>query len=231
MGTKPTNFHTVNSYDSLDWGYSGGRVTFVWEEAPGGAIEIQVTVDDAGADGRVTFGTNVTQGDVTYSMFEDAEAIAALLPGMAWPYALANGRGIYHVNAGEGPYDALTSVLDMFALSEKVRAFGQIELEIRDAVKTIKESDGALSEEFKAKLPIMELWHLHDICKGIVTSNICGWEGYHLSWETRKIWRVLDIFDEMDESDKEALGDGFLDDLRTALTPLEQIANGDYFVN
>nr|DAS96743.1 MAG TPA: hypothetical protein [Caudoviricetes sp.] len=35
----------------------------------------------------------------------------------------------------------------------------------------------------------------------------------------------------MDESDKEALGDGFLDDLRTALTPLEQIANGDYFVN
>lgn len=97
MGTKPTNFHTVNSYDSLDWGYSGGRVTFIWEEAPGGAIEIQVTVDDAGAD----------------------------------------GRGIYHVNAGEGPYDALTSVLDMFALSEKVRAFGQIELEIRDAVKTI----------------------------------------------------------------------------------------------
>ena len=26
METKPTNFHTVNSYDSLDWGYSGGRV-------------------------------------------------------------------------------------------------------------------------------------------------------------------------------------------------------------
>lgn len=33
------------------------------------------------------------------------------------------------------------------------------------------------------------------------------------------------------ESDKEALGDGFLDDLHTALTPIEQIANGDYFVN
>lgn len=25
--------------------------------------------------------------------------------------------------------------------------------------------------------------------------------------------------------------DGFLDDLHTALTPIEQIANGDYFVN
>lgn len=231
MGTKSTNFHTVNSYDSLDWGYSYGRVTFVWEEAPGGAIEIQVTIDDAGEDGRVTFGTKVTQGDVTYNMTEDTEAIAALLPGMAWPYALANGRGIYHVNAGEAPYDALTSVLDMFALSEKVRAFGQIELEIRDAIKTIKESYGALSGEFKAKFPITKLWHLYDVCKDIVQSDARGWEGYHLSSATKAIWRVLDIFDEMDESDKEALGDGFLDDLRTALTPLEQIANGDYFVN
>lgn len=35
----------------------------------------------------------------------------------------------------------------------------------------------------------------------------------------------------IDESDTEALGDGFLDDLHTALTPIEQIANGDYFVN
>lgn len=58
-----------------------------------------------------------------------------------------------------------------------------------------------------------------------------GWEGYHLSNATKAIWRALDNFDEMDESDKEALGDGFLDDLHTALTPIEQIANGDYFVN
>lgn len=58
-----------------------------------------------------------------------------------------------------------------------------------------------------------------------------GWEGYHLSNATKAIWRALDIFDELDESDEETLGEGFLDDLHTYLTPIEQIADGDYFVN
>jgi hypothetical protein len=89
----------------------------------------------------------------------------------------------------------------------------------------------ALSDEFKAQLPNGAVWNLRAFCEDIVLSGARGWEGYFLSSATRSLWRALDIFSEMDPNDIEALGDGFLDDLCTALTPLEQIANGDYFVN
>lgn len=222
-------FHTANPWDGLDWDRES--VTFVQEDAPGGVIELTITIADAGADGRVYFETEVRQGDVINTMREDADAIKDLLPNTVWPYALANGYGLKTFNADMAPYNAITSVLDMFAYSEKMRVFEQIERAIRDLDKLLYQNWGALSREFKLHNPRVALWDLHYFCKNIVQSDARGWEGYHLSNATKAIWRALDIFDEMDESDKETLGDGFLDDLHTALTPIEQIANGDYFVN
>ena len=222
-------FHTANPWDGLDWGRES--VTFVWEDAPGGVIELTITIADAGADGRVCFETEVRQGDVIHTMREDADAIKDLLPNTVWPYALANGYGLKTFNVVMDPYNAVTSILDMFAYSEKMRVFEQIERTIRDLDKLLCQNWGALSREFKLHNPRVALWNLHYFCKNIVLSCARGWEGYHLSDANKAIWRALDVFDEMDESDEEALGDGFLDDLHTALTPLEQIANGDYFVN
>lgn len=222
-------FHTANPWDGLDWDRES--VTFVWEDAPGGVIELTVTIFDMYADGRVCFETEVKQGDAIYTMREDADAIKGLLPNTVWPYALANGYGIKTFNADMDPYNAVTSILDMFAYSEKMRVFEQIERTIRDLDKLLGQNWAALSDEFKAYQPRVTLWNLRYFCKNIALSSARGWEGYHLSGDTRAICRALDIFDEMDESDMEALGDGFLDDLHTALTPLEQIANGDYFVN
>jgi hypothetical protein len=222
-------FHAANPWDGLDWDRES--VTFVQEDAPGGVIELTITIADAGADGRVYFETEVRQGDVIHTMREDADAIKDLLPNTVWPYALANGYGLKTFNADMAPYNAITSVLDMFAYSEKMRVFEQIERTIRDLDKLLYQNWGALSREFKLHNPRVALWDLHYFCKNIVQSDARGWEGYHLSNANKAIWRALDIFDEMDESDKEALGDGFLDDLHTALTPIEQIANGDYFVN
>lgn len=223
------DFHTANPWDGLDWDRES--VTFVWEDAPGGVIELTITIADAGADGRVYFETEVRQGDVIYTMRDDAEAIEKMLPGAVWPYALASGRGLKTFNADMGPYNELTSVLDMFAYCEKMRVFEQVACAIRDLDKLLGQNWAALSDEFKAYQPRVTLWNLHFFCKNIVLSSARGWEGYHLSGATRSIWRALDIFDELSESDEEALGDGFLDDLHTALTPIEQIANGDYFVN
>ena len=223
------DFHTANPWDGLDWGRE--NVTFVWEGAPGGVIELTITIADAGADGRVYFETEVRQGDVIHTMREDADAIKDLLPNMVWPYALANGYGLKTFNADMDPYNAITSVLDMFAYSEKMRVFEQIERTIRDLDKLLCQNWGALSREFKLHNPRVALWNLHYFCKNIVQSSARGWEGYHLSNVNKAIWRALDIFDEMDESDEETLGDSFLDDLHTALPPIEQIANGDYFVN
>lgn len=223
------NFYTANPWDGLDWDRES--VTFVQEDAPGGVIELTVTIADAGADGRVCFETEVRQGDVIHTMREDADAIKDLLPNTVWPYALANGYGLKTFNADMDPYNAVTSILDMFAYSEKMRVFEQIERAIRDLDKLLGENWSALSYEFKLHNPRVALWNLHYFCKNIVLSSARGWEGYHLSNATKAIWRALDVFDEMDESDEQALGDGFLDDLHTALTPIEQIANGDYFVN
>ena len=223
------NFYTANPWDGLDWDRES--VTFVWEDAPGGVIELTVTIADAGADGRVYFETEVKQGDAIHTMRKDAGAIKNLLPGAVWPYALANGYGLKTFNADMGPYNALTSVLDMFAYSEKMRAFEQVERAIRDLDKLLGENWPALSDGFKAHQPRVTLWNLRFFCKNIVLSSARGWEGFHLSGATRSIWRALDVFDELDESDTEALGEGFLDDLHTYLTLIEQIANGDYFVN
>ena len=223
------DFHTANPWDGLDWDRES--VTFVWDDAPGGAIELTVTIADAYADGRVCFDTEVRQGDALYSMREDADAIKGLLPNAVWPYVLASGRGLKTFNADMGPYNAITSILDMFAYSEKMRVFEQIERTIRDLDKLLGENWAALSDDFKAHQPRVTLWNLRFFCNNIVLSSARGWEGFHLSGATRSIWRALDVFDELDESDEEALGDGFLDDLHMALTPIEQIANGDYFVN
>ena len=194
-------------------------------------IELTITIADAGADGRVCFETEVRQGDVIHTMREDADAIKDLLPNAVWPYALANGYGLKTFNADMDPYNAVTSILDMFAYSEKMRVFEQIERAIRDLDKLLGENWSALSYEFKLHNPRVALWNLHYFCKNIVLSSARGWEGYHLSNATKAIWRALDVFDDLDESDEEALGEGFLDDLHTALTPIEQIANGEYFVN
>lgn len=223
------DFHTANPWDGLDWDRES--VTFVWEGAPGGVIELTVTIADAYADGRVCFDTEVRQGDAIYTMRDNADAIKALLPNAVWPYALASGRGLKTFNADMEPYNAVTSVLDMFAYSEKMRVFEQIERVIRDLDKLLVQNWPALSAGFKCHNPRVALWDLHYFCKNIVQSDARGWEGYHLSNATKAIWRALDVFDELDESDEEALGDGFLDDLHTYLTPIEQIANGDYFVN
>lgn len=200
-------FHTANPWDGLDWDRES--VTFVQEDAPGGAIELTVTIADAGADGRVCFETEVRQGDAIHTMCEDADAIKGLLPNAVWPYALANGYGLKTFNADMDPYNALTSVLDMFAYSEKMRVFERIERAIRDLDKLLGENWSALSYEFKLHNPRVALWNLHYFCKNIVLSSARGWEGYHLSNATRAIWRALDVFDEMDESDEETLGYGF----------------------
>lgn len=228
MNNVLDNFHTERVYNTLEWGWNG--VILVWEDAPGGQIEIEITLDIVD-DGRVMFETAVTQGDVTYTMCDDAEAIEKLLPGAVWPYALANGRGLKTHAAHVTPSNSIESNLDVFALTEKQRIFTEIALKIRDVARILVENESALSDGLNNKLPIDSIWHLHDVCKDIVQSDARGWEGYHLSNATRAIWRVLDIFDDLDESDKETLGDGFLDDLHTYLTPIEQIANGDYFVN
>lgn len=103
----------------------------------------------------------------------------------------------------------------------KLRVFEQIERTIRDLDKLLCQNWGALGREFKLHNPRVALRNLHYFCKDIVLSSARGWEGYHLSNANKAIWRALDVFDEMDESDEETLGDGFLDDLHTALTPLE----------
>lgn len=223
------NFHTANPWDGLDWDRES--VTFVQEDAPGDVIELTVTIADAGADGRVYFETEVKQGDVIHTMRKNADAIKNLLPNTVWPYALANGYGLKTFNADMDPYNALTSVLDMFAHSEKMRVFEQIERTIRDLDNLLCKKWDALSDGFKVHQPRVTLWNLRYFCKNIVLSSVRGWEGYHLSNATKAIWRALDVFDEMDESDEETLGEGFLDDLHTYLTPIEQIANGEYFVN
>lgn len=228
MSNMLDNFHTERNYNTLEWEWNG--VIFVWEDTPGGQIEIEITLDIVD-DGRVMFETAVTQGDATYTVRDDAEAIEKLLPGAVWPYALANGRGLKTHAAHVTPSNSIESNLDVFALTEKQRIFTEIALKIRDVARLLVENESALSDGLNSKLPIDSIWHLHDVCKDIVKSDARGWEGYHLSNATKAIWRVLDIFDEMDESDKETLGDGFLDDLHTYLTLIEQIANGDYFVN
>lgn len=228
MSNVLDNFHTERVYNTLEWGWNG--VILVWEDAPGGQIEIEITLDIVD-DGRVMFETAVTQGDVTYTMCDDAVAIEKMLPGAVWPYALASGRGLKTHAAHVTPSNSIESNLDVFALTEKQRIFVEIACKIRDVARLLVENESALSDGLNSKLPIDSIWHLHDVCKDIVQSDARGWEGYHLSNATKAIWRVLDIFDDLDESDKEALGDGFLDDLHTYLTLLEQIANGDYFVN
>ena len=223
------DFHTSNPWDGLDWDRES--ITFVWEDAPGGVIELTVTIADAYADGRVCFDTEVKQGDAIYTMRENADAIKDLLPHAVWPYALANGYGLETFKADMAPYNALTSVLDMFAYSEKMRVFEQVERVIRDLDKLLGQNWGKLSDGFKLHEPRVTLWNLHYFCKNIALSSAHGWEGYHLSSATKAIWRALDVFDELSESDEETLDEGFLDDLHTWLTPIEQIANGDYFVN
>lgn len=222
------NFHTERTYNTLEWGRNG--VIFVWEDAPGGQIEIEITLDIEN-DGRVMFETAVTQGDATYTVREDAEAVEKMLPGAVWPYALANGYGLATHAARVTPSNAIESNLDVFALSEKQRNFAEIARAIRAIARILVENESALSDELNSKLPIESIWHLHDVCKDIVQSDARGWEGYRLSSATKAIWRVLDIFDEMGENDTETLGDSFLDCLSIWATALEQIANGDYFVN
>ena len=222
------NFHTERTHNTLEWEWNG--VIFVWEDAPGGQIEIEITLDIEN-DGRVMFETAVTQGDVTYTVRDDAAAIEKMLPGAVWPYALASDRGLKTHTAYASPTNAIESNLDVFACSEKQRNFAEIAREIRDLARLLVENKSALSDELNSKLPIESIWHLHDVCKDIVQSEARGWEGYHLSSATKAIWRVLDIFDNLNENDTEALGEGFLDDLSVWLTSLEQIANGDYFVN
>lgn len=153
------DFHAANPWDGLDWDRES--VTFVWEDAPGGVIELTITIADAGADGRVCFETEVRQGDVIHTMREDADAIKDLLPNTVWPYALANGYGLQTLNADMDPYNAITSILDMFAYSEKMRAFEQIERTIRDLDKLLAENWSALSDEFKLHNPRVALWNLH----------------------------------------------------------------------
>lgn len=228
MSNVLDNFHTRRNYNTLEWGWNG--VIFVWEDAPGGQIEIEITLDIAD-DGRVMFETAVTQDDATYTVRDDAAAIEKMLPGAVWPYALASGRGLKTHAASASPTNAIESNLDVFALSEKQRNFAEIARGIRAVARLLVENESALSDELNSKLPVDSIWHLHDVCKDIVQSDARGWEGYHLSNATKAIWRVLDIFDDLDESDTETLGDGILDILSVWVTAFEQIANGDYFVN
>lgn len=228
MSNVLDNFHAGRNYNALEWEWNG--VIFVWEDAPRGQIEIEITLDIEN-DGRVMFETAVTQGDATYTMRDDAEAIEKILPGAVWPYALASDHGLKTHAAYASPTNAIESNLDVFALSEKQRNFAEIARAIRVIARLLVENESALSDELNSKLPIESIWHLHDICKDIVQSDARGWEGYRLSNATKSIWRVLDIFEDLNENDTKTLGDGILDILSIWVTAFEQIANGDYFVN